>query len=155
MIMQKTVELDDVDRLVINQLQGGFPISSSPFCDIAKRLDMDEDALIKRVQSLLDRRVLSRFGPLYNAEVMGGGVTLAAIKVPQDSFEEVNKIVNSFPEVAHNYERTHALNMWFVVLCEYDKDLPDVLARISEATGLEVLNMPKEEEYFLELKLNV
>ena len=73
--------------------------------------------------------------------------------VPEDRFDEVAEIVNGFPEVAHNYAREHALNMWFVIAVEQPERIGEILSQIKEQTGLEVLNMPKEEEYFLELRL--
>jgi DNA-binding Lrp family transcriptional regulator len=109
--------------------------------------------VIERLQRLLDDRTLTRFGPLYDAARLGGAFTLAAMAVPEDRFEEVAEIVNSFPEVAHNYAREHALNMWFVVGAERPERIAEVLSQIKDRTGLEVLNMPKEEEYFLELRL--
>ena len=73
--------------------------------------------------------------------------------VPEARFEAVAEIVNAFPEVAHNYARDHALNMWFVVATERPERVAEVLAEISRASGLEVLDLPKEEEFFLELRL--
>jgi siroheme decarboxylase len=75
------------------------------------------------------------------------------MRVPVDRFEEVTAIVNAFPEVAHNYERRHALNMWFVLAVERPEGIEATVARIGAAAGLEVLNLPKLAEYFLELKL--
>ena len=98
--------------------------------------------------------MLSRFGPLYDAERLGGGVTLAALQVPKDRFEAVAGIVNGFAEVAHNYARDHALNMWFVVAAERPERVGEVLAEIEAATGLAVLDLPKTEEFFLELRLD-
>jgi hypothetical protein len=82
-------------------------------------------------------------------------VTLAALAVPPARFAELTELVNSFPEVAHNYARDHALNMWFVVAAERPGRVDEVLAEIKERSGLAPINLPKEEEYFLELKLEV
>jgi DNA-binding Lrp family transcriptional regulator len=143
----------DVDRQIINALQGGFPISAHPFADAAQEIGLSEEALLARLSQMLDEKTLSRFGPMYNSEKMGGAVTLAAIAVPQDRFEDVTKIVNSYDEVAHNYQREHTLNMWFVVAAEDQVEIARVIDEIEEITGLEVLDMPKSEEYFLEMKL--
>jgi DNA-binding Lrp family transcriptional regulator len=145
--------LDQTDRRLINALLDGFPISARPFAEIGRALGLSEDETMTRLQSLLDRRVVNRFGPFFNAEAMGGAVTLAAMAVPEERFDEIAEVVNGFPEVAHNYQRTHALNMWFVVACQQPSEIATVLRRISEATGLDVIDLPKEEEYFLELKL--
>src|SRR5512134_1629353 len=110
--------MDALDRRIVNGLQGGFPVSERPYRGAAAALGIGEDELIQRLSKLLDSGILSRFGPLYDAERMGGAVTLAAMSVPDERFEEVAGIVNGFPEVAHNYARDHRLNMWFVVATE-------------------------------------
>ena len=145
--------LDEIDRRIINGLQGGFPLSARPYAEIAPRFGLSEDALIERLGRLLQDGVLSRFGPLFDAERLGGGLTLAAMHVPKARFEAVAEIVNGFPEVAHNYARDHALNMWFVVATERPERVSEVLEEIERKTGLTVLNLPKEEEFFLELRL--
>lgn len=146
--------MDDIDRQLINRLQGGFPIAERPYAEVGGCLGLDEDEVIARLRRLLDERVLSRFGPMYDAERLGGGLTLAAMAVPEDRFDEVAGIVNGFAEVAHNYERTHPLNMWFVVATERPEQIRAVLAEIGAATGLPVVDLPKLEGYFLELKLS-
>jgi DNA-binding Lrp family transcriptional regulator len=144
--------MDEIDRNIINSLQDGFPLTPTPFADAAKALGIEEDDLIRRLQALRADNVLTRFGPLYNAEAMGGGLTLAAMAVPEDRFEKVAEIVNAFPEVAHNYAREHALNMWFVVATERPEEVAEVLEAISAGTGLEVYDMPKQEEFSLSLR---
>lgn len=144
--------MDEIDRIIINGLQDGFPLTSRPYADAAKALGLDEETLLQRLQTLRADNVLTRFGPLFNAEAMGGGLTLAAMKVPEHRLEEVAAIVNSFPEVAHNYAREHALNMWFVVATERPEEVQEVLDAIADGTGLEVFNMPKAEEFSLSLR---
>jgi len=147
--------MDQLERDLLNNLQGGFPICAHPFQVLAERLGYSEDVLIEGVQQLIAKGYISRFGPLFNTEKLGGAVSLAAMAVPPERFDAVADQVNSFEEVAHNYERDDRLNMWFVVLVSDEIALANVLAEISRETGLEVLNFPKEQEYFLELKLEV
>ncbi len=145
--------MDAHDQELINALHGGVPIEERPYASIGRQLGLTEEEVIGRLQRLLADRVLTRFGPLYDAANLGGAFTLAAMAVPEDRFDAVADIVNAFPEVAHNYAREHALNMWFVIGVERPERIGEVLDEIKERTGLEVLNMPKEEEYFLELRL--
>ena len=147
------MRMDDIDRLIINQLQTDFPVCDAPFQQVAQRLGLSEADLITRIQVLLDAGILSRFGPLYHAELMGGALTLAAISVPDERFDEVIAIVNAFPEVAHNYQRKHRLNMWFVLATESVEQIEQTLAAIARQTGLAVYNMPKINEYFVGLRL--
>ncbi|MBT6093754.1 MAG: Lrp/AsnC family transcriptional regulator [Rhodospirillaceae bacterium] len=144
--------MDQLDRAIINEFQGGFPISARPYAEAAERVGIDEQGFIDRLQVLLDDGVLSRFGPMYHAEKLGGGLTLAALAVPEADFDKVAEAVNAFPEVAHNYAREHHLNMWFVLATETPERVGEVIGEIEEATGLPVFNMPKQEEYFVGLR---
>jgi len=145
--------MDALDRQIVNTLQGGLPIAPRPYAMVAAHLGIAETDLIARLDRLMTAGLLSRFGPLYDAERLGGAVTLAAMAVPEARFEAVAEIVNAFPEVAHNYARDHRLNMWFVVASDDPARIAEVLDAIARATGLQVINLPKLEEYFLELKL--
>jgi DNA-binding Lrp family transcriptional regulator len=144
--------MDDIDRAIINSLQGGFPICDQPFSAIAEPLGLSGSKLLARIRKLRDEGIISRFGPMWHAERMGGELTLTAMKVPQDRFDEVADIVNSFPEVAHNYAREHALNMWFVVATEKPGRKAEVLAEIEAKTGLAVHDMPKIQEFYVGLR---
>jgi siroheme decarboxylase len=145
--------MDETDRRIVNALQGGFPVSERPFAEAAAPLGLSEAELIARVDRLVATGILSRFGPLYNAERLGGAVTLAAMEVPEDDFERVADLVNAHGEVAHNYARAHRLNMWFVVAADRPERIAEVLAEIEAETGIAVLDMPKREEYFIGLRL--
>lgn len=145
--------MDELDRAVVNTLQGDFPVTQQPFRDAAARLDMSEEELIERIRRLLDQRVLTRFGPLWQVERLGGAYALAAMKVPRAEFERVAEKVNALPEVAHNYAREHAFNMWFVLATETPEALDHAAARIERETGHRVYLMPKAEEYFVGLTL--
>ncbi|MDO9162925.1 MAG: AsnC family transcriptional regulator [Methylococcaceae bacterium] len=145
--------MDDIDRNIINTLQHGFPVCDRPYLQVATELGLTEQELLDRLQALLDDGTLSRFGPLYHAELMGGALTLAAVKVPEHRFDEVTEIINAFPEVAHNYARNHELNMWFVIATETPEQLQQTIDAIEQHTGLLVFNMPKINEYFVGLKL--
>ena len=144
--------MDATDRRIINALQDGFPVSARPFAEAAERLGLDEGELIARLERLIADRVLTRFGPLYNVEHFGGALTLAAMKVPVERFDEVADIVNAFPEVAHNYERAHRFNMWFVVAAETPGLIADVLRDIASRTGLDVYDLPRLESFCLDLR---
>lgn len=144
--------MDAIDRAIVNALQGGFPLSERPYADAAEAIGIDEAELLRRLERLLAERVLSRFGPMYHAERLGGALTLAAMRVPEAEFERVAEIVNAFSEVAHNYAREHPFNMWFVLATETPERLAGVVREIERATGYRVYNFPKREEYYVGLR---
>ncbi len=148
-------ELDAVDRQIIDQLQGGFPLCDRPYAEVAGRLGIGEEELLQRLERLLADKILTRFGPMVHIERMGGAFVLAALAVPDARYDEVTALVNALPQVAHNYRREHALNMWFVLATETPAGIADAVARIERDTGLSVHAFPKEREYFVEMKLAV
>ncbi len=147
--------MDSVDRAIVDRLQGGIEICERPFASVAGSLGIAETELTARLARLLGDGTLSRFGPMYNAAELGGAFTLAAMSVPADDFERVAGLVNAHPEVAHNYEREHALNMWFVLATERPEQVTEVIGAIEQETGITVVNLPKLAEYFLDLRFPV
>jgi DNA-binding Lrp family transcriptional regulator len=146
-------ELDAVERSIIDALQGDFPVCERPYAEAAARLGLSEGELLDRLQRLLDAHVLTRFGPMYQVERLGGAFVLAALAVPEGRYDEVAALVNALPQVAHNYRREHVLNMWFVLATETQAGIGEALARIEQDSGLPVFAFPKEREYFVEMKL--
>jgi len=147
--------IDPIDALLIRRLHGDFPLSERPFEEVANQLGLSEDEVITRLRRMLDDGLLSRFGPLFQIERAGGQFVLAAMQVPEERFDAVAQQVNALDEVAHNYRREHAFNMWFVLGCTSPEAVQAACARIEKETGLRVFAFPKEKEFFVELRLPV
>ena len=147
-------ELDATDLAILNALQSGFPLSPRPFAEAGAALGLSEDELIDRIESLKDKGAITRFGPLFDAAAMGGAFCLCAMAVPADRFEEVTTLVNAHREVAHNYERAHRLNMWFVLACETPDGIESVARAIERETGLRMLRFPKLQEFFIGFRVD-
>lgn len=145
--------MDEIDRRIVNVLQDGLPLREHPFAPLAGELGLSEQAVVDRIAEMLDDGYLSRFGPLYNADRLGGALSLCALEAPEKTFDEIASLVNAHPEVAHNYERDHELNMWFVLATERPERISEVAEEIESETGCEVFQFPKLEEYFVGLKL--
>ena len=134
--------LDHIDRTIVNALQDGFPISERPYAEAAARLGIEETELLTRLQRLLHDGALSRFGPMYHAEQLGGALTLAAMEVPTANFDRVAEIVNGFPEVAHNYLREHRFNLWFVLAADSRQSIAGALCLLSDLAAPEQACFP-------------
>lgn len=147
--------MDEHDRAIVNALQEGLPLCEQPFAPIARALETSEQSIVARIARLLAEGVLTRFGPMYNAERLGGALSLCALSAPLDKFDEIAARVNAHAEVAHNYEREHALNMWFVLATEDPDRIAQVATEIESETGCKVFQFPKQEEFFVGLKLEV
>ncbi len=147
--------LDTLERRIITHLQDGLPLVSRPFAEAAAWLGVSEDDLLIRLIRLKEAGLVMRIGPLINADAAGGAYMLAALAVPEERFDEVVDIVNSFDEVAHNYARDHEFNMWFVIAAPTRERIGQVVRAIERATGLPVLQLPKEKEYFVDFRVRL
>jgi len=141
--------LTRLQRDFLNRFQGGFPLTGRPYHRVAAMLGTDEATLISNVGGLLEDGWLTRFGPLFDAERLGGRFTLAALCVPEADFNRTAVTVNSLPQVAHNYRRDHPLNMWFVLAAPSGSRLRETIMRIQSLTGLPLYDFPKLREFHL------
>lgn len=141
--------LDDTDRRLLNRLQEDLPLTPRPYADVAAELGITEQDLLDRLARMKADRVITRFGPFFDAAAMGGDFCLCAMAVPEAEFETVLTKVNAHPEVAHNYERTHRLNMWFVLATETPEAITATADAIERETGLTVHRFPKLQEFFI------
>jgi DNA-binding Lrp family transcriptional regulator len=153
-VISPQLQLDRRDRILLNHVQGGVPIVSRPFREIGERTGIDEAEVIERLRRLLESGALSRFGAILSPVGLGGERTLAAMHVPPERFDQVAALVNAQPGVTHNYKRDHHYNMWFVISSEDEGEVARTLAAVERETGLEVLNLPTLDEYFVEFNFH-
>lgn len=144
-------ELDEFDRRLLNRVQHGLPLVRHPWQALSDELGASEDRIRQRLQELLDEGTLTRFGPMFDIEQLGGAFTLAAMRVPEARFDQVAEQLNQIPAVAHNYQREHDYNMWFVLATATPEGISETIEQIEQLTGLSVLNLPKEKTYHVGL----
>jgi len=145
-----TERLSAQDLQLLDRWQREFPLTPRPFAELAEALDLDEDLVIARTRDLMARGLISRVGAVVRPNTAGVS-TLAALAVPPARLEAVARRVNAEPGVNHNYERAHEINLWFVVAAQDRAALDATLERISADTGLEVLDLPLERAYHIDL----
>jgi siroheme decarboxylase len=133
------VPLDDFDRRLLNAMQGAFPIEPRPYAAVARALGVPEERVLRRVQELIDDRIIRQVTPIYDTRALGYGSMLVAARVDPEHPWRAAKIINSHPGVSHNYLRNHAFNMWFTIAVEEDSKLglQGTLDVLQELTGAE------------------
>ncbi len=157
--------IDPVDAVLIDEYQSGFPVEARPFERVAREIraeldgraaaeGLDADALLDRVRALREAGVYRRFGAVLNPPVIGSS-TLAAVRAPEDRFDEVAEIINGYRQVNHNYRRDHEWNQWFVVTAGSRETRDAILAAIEDRTGRSVLNLPMLTDYYIDLEFPV
>jgi DNA-binding Lrp family transcriptional regulator len=149
-VLNTPVQLSALEKCLLNEYQRDFPLCASPFAVIADQQGVTEEEVIETLESLQQRGLISRVGPVF-APQRAGASTLAALSVPGDELQRVADIVSNFEEVNHNYEREHGFNLWFVVTASDEAHVQRVLDAIEEETGLAVLNLPLERSFYIDL----
>lgn len=144
--------LSEDERIVLNNLQGGLPVRSDPFLELEEPLGLTRDEIVRTLEQLNERGLLSRFGAVLNTRKMGGDSRLAAMSVPSDRLRGVIDQVNGLRTVTHNYRRSHRLNLWFVLSASDASRIDRTMEEIEDETGLKVYDLPKLTEYYVGLR---
>jgi DNA-binding Lrp family transcriptional regulator len=148
--------MDDLDRLILNEIQSDFPLTDRPYLTVGEKLGIGEDEVVRRVQSLKKSGIIRRIGANFDSRKIGFTSTLCAARVPGEKLEEFVAKVNSYPGVTHNYLRQHAMNVWFTLIAPSEERIGEVLAEIEEATGVRgIMNLPAEKMYKIQVDFNV
>ncbi len=153
------IEMDDVDRKLLNLMQGSFPLEPKPYAAVATLAGITEDEVLKRVRHLLDERIIRQVTPIYDTRALGYGSMLVAAKVDAEHPWRAAKIINSHPGVSHNYLRNHEFNMWFTLAVEGDSKLGlqgtlDLMQELTGATSIRQLPTLKLFKIRMELEMD-
>jgi DNA-binding Lrp family transcriptional regulator len=146
--------LTDLQKKLLNDFQRNFPLSPTPYADIAAQLNVTENAVLQALNELNNQDFISRIGVIIPPNQIGVS-TLAAISVPENELERVAVQINRFNEVNHNYERENDVNLWFVVIANDAAHLDEVIGAIGVETGYHVLRFPLEKEFFIDLSFQL
>ena len=142
--------LSSLHKHLLNDYQQDFPLTPTPYRDIADRLGVSEDAVLNAFQALSEQQMISRIGPVIAPNSIGNSA-LVAMAVPEDDVLRVAELISAYPEVNHNYERENRFNLWFVVVADDEARLQRVIADIETTTGYRALSLPMLADYFINL----
>lgn len=133
------VPLSDLDRTILDLMQGQFPLDVHPYARVAEKAGCTEEELLATIRRLLKDRIIRQVTPIYDTRALGYGSMLVAAKVDPEHTWRPAKIINSHPGVSHNYLRNHDFNMWFTLAVEEDSKLglQGTLDVLQELTGAE------------------
>ena len=145
-----TLSFSNLEKRLLDDFQHDFPLSATPYADMAEQLGVSEDEVLNSVRKLQDDGVISRVGPVFTPNRIGVS-TLAAMSIPAEELDCVARIVSAFPEVNHNYERGHEFNLWFVVTASSEEHLEIVLHEIEQHAEYPLMSLPMLEDYFIDL----
>jgi len=133
---QPHVQLDELDKAILNLIQSSFPITPRPYAAVGDMVGLSEEEVVARVQRLVDTGVIRRIGANFNSRQLGYTSTLCAAEVPPDQIEQFIGVVNQYPGVTHNYLRRHRLNVWFTLIAESTERLAAIIAEMQAKSGI-------------------
>ncbi len=152
------VSLDQLDKRLLNLMQGQFPIAERPYQHVAGLAEIDESEVIGRVQRLLDERIIRQVTPIFDTRALGYSSMLVAAKVDPENPWRAATVINEHPGVSHNYLRNHEFNIWFTIATEPDSRLGlegtlEVLAELAGAESVRQLRTVKLFKIRMDLEM--
>ncbi|MGR8929213.1 MAG: Lrp/AsnC family transcriptional regulator [Gammaproteobacteria bacterium] len=142
--------LAPLHKRLLNDYQQDFPLSPTPYRDIAEQLGVGEDEVLVAFRQLSDRQMISRIGPVIAPNCIGSSA-LVAMALPAAELVRVAEIISAYPEVNHNYERENRFNLWFVAVADNGEHLSGLIADIEAKTGYKAMVLPMLADYFIDL----
>jgi siroheme decarboxylase len=133
--------LTDLDKRIIREIQKDLPITPRPFSDIAKKIGISEENLLNKIQDFLDNGYIRRFGATLRHRKVGINANAMSVwAVPNNDIERIGKIMASFKEVTHCYERypmpDSEYNLFTMIHAKTREECLDIVERISDTTGI-------------------
>lgn len=145
-----------IDRKILNEIQSDFPITSRPYQELGKKLNLTEDEVLAAVRRLKEKGIIRRIGGNFHSSRLNFVSTLCAAKVPEEKIERFVERVNRYPGVTHNYLRNNTYNIWFTFIAEDINFIENALRDISDETGIsEILNLPAEKMFKIKVDFDV
>lgn len=142
--------VSSLQRHLLNDFQQDFPLSPTPFRDIAETIGVAEEDVLQAYQSLSAQGLISRIGPVIAPNSIGSSA-LVAMAVPEHDLQRVADLVTAYPQVNHNYQRQNRFNLWFVAVADDADQLAGLLADIEARSSYAVMVLPMLADYFINL----
>jgi DNA-binding Lrp family transcriptional regulator len=130
--------VDDLDRQLLNRIQGDFPLVARPYAELGRDLGLSEDEVVERMRALKAGRIVRQVSAIFDTKSLGYKSSLVAMRVDPARITEAARIINEHPGVTHNYERNHQYNLWFTIAVPPTSDLEAIVQRIHEMANAEV-----------------
>ncbi len=105
--------LNEIDAKLISEIQGGLPLVSHPYAEVAKRIGISEEDVIERISSMQENGTIKRMGIIVRHHELGYTANAMVVwDVPEARIEEVGKKIGGKPCVTLCYQRPRRLPDW-------------------------------------------
>lgn len=146
--------LSQLQMQLLNDFQSEFPLSPTPYKEIADAVGISETEVLELLTELNQAQYISRIGSIISPNRIGVS-TLVAMAIPAEHLSHVAGIVNQYVEVNHNYERENHYNLWFVLIAKDNTHLLSVISKIEAEAGYNAMNLPLLADYYINLGFEI
>ncbi len=110
---KQVLQITTEDRALIKAVQRGLPICSRPYAEIAKQLDTTEQDVISRLQLLMDKGAIKRYGVVVRHKELGYTANgMVVWDIPDDKVDEIGICIGKYSSVTLSYRRPRRLPEW-------------------------------------------
>ncbi|WP_244272655.1 siroheme decarboxylase subunit beta [Natronincola peptidivorans] len=100
------VEITDLDKKIIKELQEDLPDSPEPYKEIAEKINIKEEELLEKIQMYLEAGIIRRFGAVLRHRKAGFTANAMVVwEVEAHKTKDIGTQMAAFSEVTHCYER--------------------------------------------------
>lgn len=126
-----------LEKNIVKRLSGDIPLCSEPYKKLAEELGLTEEQVLANISTLHHKGIIKRIGGvLFHREAGFKANAMVIWKVPQEEIEQVGKLVCSFSEVTHCYERQTfkdwSYNLFTMIHSENEEMCENIIKRIAD-----------------------
>ncbi len=134
--------LSPQEKKIISLLQRDIPLTPQPYADLASELELEEEFVLAKLKEFKERGILRRIGAvLYHQRAGYEANSMCAWQVPAVRVDEVGKIMATFPQASHVYERPTyddwPYNLFTMIHGRNREECEAVASEISGKTGID------------------
>ncbi|MGD9160649.1 MAG: AsnC family transcriptional regulator [Desulfobacteraceae bacterium] len=145
--------IDELDKKIINILQKDIPVDPRPYKIIADQLGVEEDRILKRIETMVRKGVIRRFGAtLYHQKAGFSANAIVAWIIPEDKMDETGRMMAGFREVTHCYyrrpQKDWKYSLYTMIHGDTREECHDIAKKMSEKTGMKDYSLLFSEKEF-------
>lgn len=135
------MNLEKLDRQILQFIQGDLPLVSNPFAELAKSLDVAEEDIVKRIKSLQEVGIIRRFGAVLRHQKAGYNTNaMVAWLVDEKDADRIGNLMAEHTQISHCYLREvpeeFGYNLFTMIHAKSQPQLDDIIEYIAKLTGL-------------------
>lgn len=150
------INLTDLEKDLLNNIQCNFPLVPRPFLEIANRCSITEEKCIKTLKKLSSNGILRSIRAVFSWNKLQYKTVLVGMKIDPDCIDDVANEINSLNEVTHNYSREGIFNLWFTLIYNNNQFKESLFLKLKNLKGVKDLReFNAEKTYKIGLVLDV